>query len=57
MQIESFFDYISKFYKENKDNIKYRDLKPENILFTSKDKENWDIKIIDFGLSRSFDSD
>ncbi|EAS04482.1 kinase domain protein (macronuclear) [Tetrahymena thermophila SB210] len=37
-------------------NIVHRDLKPENILFTSKDKTSWDIKIIDFGLSRQFNS-
>jgi serine/threonine protein kinase len=36
--------------------IVHRDLKPENILleFSEKDKENFSIKIIDFGTSRHF---
>lgn len=32
--------------------IVHRDIKPENILFTGKEKQDGDIKIIDFGLSR-----
>lgn len=35
--------------------ITHRDLKPENILFQSNDIES-EIKIIDFGLSRKYDS-
>lgn len=33
--------------------IAHRDLKPENILMTSKD-ENSDIKLVDFGLAKTF---
>jgi serine/threonine protein kinase len=36
-------------------NITHRDLKPENFLFSNKSNEG-EIKLIDFGLSRSFDS-
>jgi len=36
-------------------NIIHRDLKPENILLESKDKNNLDIKISDFGFSCFFD--
>lgn len=36
-------------------NITHRDLKPENILLESKDKNNLDIKISDFGFSCFFD--
>jgi calcium-dependent protein kinase len=36
-------------------NITHRDLKPENILLESKDKENLDVKIADFGFSCIFD--
>ena len=32
--------------------IVHRDLKMENVLFIEKDKKNFDIKIIDFGLSQ-----
>ena len=39
---------------ENK--IVHRDLKPENLLLDSK-KPNAQIKVIDFGTSRKFDSD
>jgi len=31
----------------------HRDLKPENFLFTSEGKDS-EIKIIDFGLSKTF---
>jgi serine/threonine protein kinase len=36
--------------------IVHRDLKPENILleFSEKEKENFSIKIIDFGTSRHY---
>ena len=36
-------------------NITHRDLKPENILLESKDRNNLDIKISDFGFSCFFD--
>jgi calcium-dependent protein kinase len=36
-------------------NIIHRDLKPENILLESKDKNNLNIKISDFGFSCFFD--
>lgn len=38
--------------------IVHRDLKPENILleFDDNDKDNFSIKIIDFGTSRPFKS-
>lgn len=36
--------------------IVHRDLKPENFLYSSK-KDDAEIKIIDFGLSRQFDLD
>lgn len=35
-------------------NIVHRDLKPENLLLQAADK--FDIKVIDFGLSRTFDA-
>jgi len=35
----------------HKENIAHRDLKPENFLFETK-KEDSDLKIIDFGLSK-----
>jgi len=35
--------------------IVHRDLKPENLLFEFEDR--WDIKVIDFGLSRVFSKD
>ena len=44
-QIISALDYLSK------NNISHRDLKPENIIFN---KDNFKIKIIDFGLSRIY---
>lgn len=38
----------------HKNRICHRDLKPENFMFMSKSEENTTIKLIDFGLSRSF---
>jgi calcium-dependent protein kinase len=38
----------------HKNRICHRDLKPENFMFMSKSDENTTIKLIDFGLSRSF---
>lgn len=38
-------------------NIAHRDLKPENILLESKDKNNLEIKISDFGFACFFDPD
>jgi serine/threonine protein kinase len=35
--------------------IVHRDLKPENMLLEHDDQ--WDIKVIDFGLSRYFNKD
>ena len=39
----------------HKNGIVHRDLKPENLLYLSKD-ENSPIKVIDFGMSKRFDS-
>jgi len=39
----------------HKDNIAHRDLKPENILLESKCKNNFDVKIADFGFACLFD--
>ena len=36
-------------------NMAHRDLKPENILLESKDKNNFDVKIADFGFACLFD--
>ena len=36
-------------------NITHRDLKPENILLESKDENNLNVKIADFGFSCFFD--
>lgn len=38
-------------------NIIHRDLKPENVLMSSKDMENIDIKIADFGLATFYSED
>ena len=40
---------------DNPKPIVHRDLKPENILFKSKDANNFDVKIADFGCSCFFD--
>ena len=37
--------------------IVHRDIKPENILLTSKDINNLDLKITDFGFAKCFDPD
>ena len=39
----------------HKQGIAHRDLKLENILFTSKDKNNLDVRVADFGFSSFFD--
>jgi serine/threonine protein kinase len=36
-------------------NIAHRDLKLENLLFTSKNNENYAVKLIDFGFACKFD--
>ena len=38
----------------HKNFICHRDIKPENILLTNIDKDNLNVKITDFGLSKSF---
>jgi|LauGreDrversion4_2_1035121.scaffolds.fasta_scaffold460716_1 serine/threonine protein kinase len=38
-------------------NIVHRDIKPENILLSSKDINNLDVKITDFGFAKCFDPD
>lgn len=37
----------------------HRDVKPENLLVdvSGSDKENYNVKIIDFGISTTFDPD
>lgn len=39
----------------HKKNISHRDLKPENILLESKDIDNLEVKIADFGFASFFD--
>ena len=39
----------------HKNGIVHRDLKPENLLYLNKD-ENSPNKVIDFGMSKRFDS-
>lgn len=39
----------------HKKNLTHRDLKPENILLESKDMNNLDVKIADFGFSCIYD--
>lgn len=39
----------------HKKNIAHRDIKPENILLASKDVDNMDIKITDFGFAKCYD--
>lgn len=38
----------------HKNKICHRDLKPENFMFSSRDESIASLKLIDFGLSRSF---
>ena len=39
----------------HKKNISHRDLKPENILLESKEINNLEVKIADFGFASFFD--
>jgi serine/threonine protein kinase len=39
----------------HKKNIAHRDIKPENILMQSKDIDNLDLKITDFGFAKCYD--
>ena len=39
----------------HKKNIVHRDIKPENILMYSKDHDNLDLKITDFGFAKCYD--
>jgi calcium-dependent protein kinase len=39
----------------HKKNIVHRDIKPENILMESKDVDNFDIRITDFGFAKFYD--
>jgi serine/threonine protein kinase len=39
----------------HKKNIAHRDIKPENILMASKDVENIELKITDFGFAKCYD--
>lgn len=39
----------------HKKNIVHRDIKPENILMQSKDTQNLDLKITDFGFAKCYD--
>jgi calcium-dependent protein kinase len=39
----------------HKRNIAHRDIKPENILMESKEVDNLNIKLTDFGFARFFD--
>lgn len=39
----------------HKNNIIHRDIKPENILLESKDLNNFNIKITDFGFAKCYD--
>ena len=34
--------------------IVHRDLKPENLMLEADGGGNWEVKVIDFGLSRKF---
>ena len=36
-------------------NIAHRDLKLENLMFLSSDKNNFQLKMIDFGFAQKFD--
>jgi serine/threonine protein kinase len=39
----------------HKKNIVHRDIKPENILLASKDVDNLELKITDFGFAKCYD--
>lgn len=39
----------------HKKNIAHRDIKPENILLASKDVDNLELKITDFGFAKCYD--
>lgn len=39
----------------HKKNIAHRDIKPENILLESKDPDNLQLKITDFGFAKCYD--
>jgi serine/threonine protein kinase len=45
---------VIKLMHEKK--IEHRDLKPENILIKFKDEEDFDIKLTDYGFSKSYQS-
>lgn len=47
-----FFNVVKSVNYCHKCNIVHRDLKPEN--FMTLEKDNWDIKLIDFGLAKNF---
>ena len=52
---EIFKQMMSAINYCHKNGIVHRDLKPENLLYLNKD-ENSPIKVIDFGMSKRFDS-
>ena len=37
--------------------ISHRDLKPQNFLLIKTDNDDWDIRVIDFGLSKRFNKE
>ena len=49
------YKVLSAIYYCHTNGISHRDIKPENILFESTDQDA-DIKLIDFGLSRKYNS-
>lgn len=49
MQILRGLNYMHKM------NIAHRDIKPENILLASKDVNNLELKITDFGFAKCYD--
>lgn len=50
------YKVLSAIHYCHSNGISHRDIKPENILFESSDPDS-DIKIIDFGLSRKYNSE
>ncbi len=50
------YKVLSAIYYCHTNGISHRDIKPENILFENTDPDA-DIKLIDFGLSRKYNSD